>query len=123
MPPISRAAARGKASSFLPRPAWPLSFTAVIAPRVLIGPAFSIPMALSRAYLEMPTDCPMRQPIPSPGEQLMNPSAVTLPSLSMYDPNGNPGRHELWVVKEPAEHQSLLLISGRHGVFLPSRTT
>jgi HNH endonuclease len=63
-------------------------------------------------YILQPTLQPIR-------EQLMNPSAVTLPSLSMYDPNGNPGRRELWVVKEPAEHRSLLVISGRHGVFLP----
>lgn len=52
-------------------------------------------------------------------EQLINPSAITLPLLSMYNPNGDPGRHELWVVKQPIEHKSLLVISGRHGVFLP----
>jgi hypothetical protein len=63
-------------------------------------------------YILQPTLQPIR-------EQLLNPSAVTLPLLSMYDPDRDPGRRELWVVKEPAEHRSLLVIWGGHGVFLP----
>jgi hypothetical protein len=52
---------------------------------------------------------PALQPI---REQLMNPSTITLPLLSMYDPSGDPDRHELWSIKQPTEHQSLLIISG-----------
>jgi hypothetical protein len=59
---------------------------------------------------------PALQPI---REQLMNPSTITLPMLSTYDPNGDPGRHEIWAIKQPTEHRSLLVISGRQGVFLP----
>jgi len=59
---------------------------------------------------------PALQPI---REQLMNPSTITLPLLSMYDPKGDPDRHELWAIKQPTEQRSLLVISGRHGVFLP----
>jgi uncharacterized protein RhaS with RHS repeats len=59
----------------------------------------------------------MQPTLQSIREQLMNPSAVTLPLLSTYDQNGDPGLHELWVVKESAEHQSLLVVSDRHGVF------
>jgi hypothetical protein len=63
-------------------------------------------------YILQPTLQPIR-------DQLKNPSAVTLPLLSTYNPDGDPGRHELWVIKQPSDHQSLLAISGRHGVFLP----
>jgi hypothetical protein len=59
---------------------------------------------------------PALQPI---REQLMNPSTITLPLLSMYDPNGDPARHEIWAIKQPTEHRSLLVISGQQGVFLP----
>jgi len=59
---------------------------------------------------------PVLQPV---RDQLMNPADVTLPLLSTYSPDGDLGRHELWIIKQPAEHQSLLTISGRHGVFLP----
>jgi len=59
---------------------------------------------------------PKLQPI---REQLANPSAVTLPLLGMDIPDISSGRHEVWVVKAPAEHQSLLVIWGGHGVFLP----
>lgn len=59
---------------------------------------------------------PALQPI---RDQLANPSTVTLPLLSMYIPDIDIGRHEVWVVKTPAEHQSLLVIWGGHGVFLP----
>ncbi len=59
---------------------------------------------------------PALQPI---REHLLNPSAVTLPLLSMYDPNGDPDRRELWAIRRPIEHRSLLIIWGRHGVFLP----
>jgi HNH endonuclease len=59
---------------------------------------------------------PALQPI---REQLMNPSTITLPLLSMYDPNGDPGRHEIWAIKQPTEHRSLLVIYGQQGVFLP----
>jgi HNH endonuclease len=59
---------------------------------------------------------PALQPI---REQLMNSSTITLPLLSMYDPNGDPGRHEIWAIKQPTEHRSLLVISGQQGVFLP----
>ena len=59
---------------------------------------------------------PVLQPV---REQLMNPSTITLPLLSMYDPNGDPGRHEIWVIKQPTEHRSLLVICGQRGVFLP----
>lgn len=59
---------------------------------------------------------PALQPI---REQLMNPSAITLPLLSVYDPNGDTGRHEIWAIKQPTEHRSLLVISGQQGVFLP----
>ncbi len=52
-------------------------------------------------------------------EQLMNPSAITLPPLSMYAPDGDPGRREIWVVKEPTEYRSLLVVAGQHSVFLP----
>ena len=52
-------------------------------------------------------------------EQLANPTAVTLPLLNTYDPGRDPGRHEVWIVKEPAEHRSLLVVRGEHGVFLP----
>jgi len=59
---------------------------------------------------------PALQPV---RDQLMDPAAVSLPPLSMYIPDGDPGRREIWVVKEPAERRSLLVLSGRHGVFLP----
>lgn len=59
---------------------------------------------------------PALQPI---RDQLMNPSTITLPLLSMYDPNGDPGRHEIWAIKQPTEHRSLLVTSGQQGVFLP----
>jgi HNH endonuclease len=59
---------------------------------------------------------PALQPI---REQLLYPSTITLPLLSMYDPDGDPGRHEIWVVKQPTEHRSLLVIAGQQGVFLP----
>jgi hypothetical protein len=59
---------------------------------------------------------PALQPI---RDQLVNPSAVTIPPLSVYIPDGDPDRREIWVVKKPAERQSLLVISGQHGVFLP----
>ena len=59
---------------------------------------------------------PALQPV---RDQLQNPLAVTLPRLSMYNPEADAGRHELWIIKQPIEHQSLLVISGRHGVFLP----
>ena len=36
----------------------------------------------------------------------------------MYNPEAE-GRRELWIIKQPIQHQSLLVISGRHGVFLP----
>jgi hypothetical protein len=52
-------------------------------------------------------------------EQLMNPLPITLPPLSMYAPDGDLGRREIWVIKEPAEYQSLLVVAGQHGVFLP----
>src|SRR5262249_14702019 len=58
---------------------------------------------------------PALQPV---RDQLKDPTAVTLPPLSMYIPDG-PDRREIWVVKKPAERQSLLVLSGRHGVFLP----
>jgi hypothetical protein len=59
---------------------------------------------------------PALQPI---REQLMDPSTITLPLLSMYDSNGDPGRHEIWAIKQPPEHRSLLVIYGQQGVFLP----
>jgi hypothetical protein len=59
---------------------------------------------------------PALQPV---RDQLITPSAVTLPPLSMYIPDGDPRRREIWVVKKPAEHQCLLVLCGRHGVFLP----
>lgn len=59
---------------------------------------------------------PALQPI---REQLMNPSTITLPLLSTYDPNGDSDRHEIWAIKKPPEHRSLLVIWGQHGVFLP----
>lgn len=59
---------------------------------------------------------PALQPI---REQLMNSSTITLPLLSMYDPNGDPGRHEIWTIKQPTEHRSLLVIAGQQGMFLP----
>ena len=59
---------------------------------------------------------PALQPI---RDQLMNPSAITLPALSMYVPDGDPDRREIWVLKKPVERQSVLVMSGRHGVFLP----
>lgn len=59
---------------------------------------------------------PALQPI---RDQLMNPSAVTLPALSMYVLDGDPGRREIWVVKKPVERRSLLVMCGQHGVFLP----
>ena len=37
----------------------------------------------------------------------------------MYNPDGDPDRREIWIIKRPAEHQSLLVVAGRHGVFLP----
>jgi hypothetical protein len=52
-------------------------------------------------------------------KQLGNLSAVTLPPLSLYAPDGDPGRLEIWVIREPAEYQSLLVVAGRHSVFLP----
>jgi hypothetical protein len=52
-------------------------------------------------------------------DQLANPSAVMLPLLYMYDAGRAPGRHEVWVVRAPAEHRSLLVVWGGHGVFLP----
>jgi hypothetical protein len=39
--------------------------------------------------------------------------------ISMYDPSGDPVRREIWLVKNPIEHRSLLVLSGKHGVFLP----
>lgn len=59
---------------------------------------------------------PALQPI---RDQLMDPSAVTLPPLSMYVPEWDHDRREIWVVKKPIQRQSLLVRSGRHGVFLP----
>jgi hypothetical protein len=59
---------------------------------------------------------PALQPI---RDQLMNPSAVTLPSLSMYIPDSKADRREIWIVREPARLQSLLVMAGQHGVFLP----
>jgi hypothetical protein len=41
----------------------------------------------------------------------------------MYVPDGDPDRREIWIVKKPVERQSLLVMSGRHGVFLLFRTT
>lgn len=52
-------------------------------------------------------------------DQLKNPSTVTLPLLSTYDPNGEPDRQEVWAIKQPTEHQSLLVLAGRNRVFLP----
>jgi hypothetical protein len=59
---------------------------------------------------------PALQPI---RDQFKDPSAVTLPPLSMYIPDGDPDRREIWVVKESADRRSLLVLSSRHGVFLP----
>ena len=59
---------------------------------------------------------PVLQPV---RDQLNDPSAVTLPPLSMYIPGGDSDRREIWVVKEQADRRSLLVLSGRHGVFLP----
>jgi hypothetical protein len=61
--------------------------------------------------------------LPPIREQLMNPLTITLPLLSMYDPNGDPGRHEAWAIKQPTEHRSLLVISGQQGVFCLSLMT
>jgi HNH endonuclease len=63
-------------------------------------------------YILQPSLDPVR-------EQLRNPSAGMLPPLSLYAPEGDPGRREIWVVREPAEYQSLLVVAGRHSVFLP----
>jgi len=63
-------------------------------------------------YILRPTLQPIR-------DQLMNPSAVTLPSLSMYVPDGDPDRREIWIIKKPVERQSLLVMAGQHGIFLP----
>jgi hypothetical protein len=63
-------------------------------------------------YILQPTLQPIR-------DQLKNPLAVTVPLLSVYNPNGDPARREFWVIKQPTEHQSLLVIWGRHGIFLP----
>jgi hypothetical protein len=63
-------------------------------------------------YLLQPALQPVR-------DQLKDPSSVTLPPLSMYIPGGDPDRRDIWVVKEPAGRRSLLVLSGRHGVFLP----
>ena len=59
---------------------------------------------------------PALQPI---RDQLRNPSTPGLPPLSMYNPDGDPDRREIWIIKRPAEHQSLLVVAGQHGVFLP----
>jgi HNH endonuclease len=59
---------------------------------------------------------PALQPV---RDQLQDPSSVTLPPLSMYIPDGDPDRREIWIVKKPAERQSLFVLSGRHGVSLP----
>jgi HNH endonuclease len=59
---------------------------------------------------------PALQPV---RDQFQHPQAVTLPRLSMYNPQADPDRHELWIIKQPAEHQSLLAVWGQHGVFLP----
>lgn len=52
-------------------------------------------------------------------DQLMNPAGITIPPLSTYIPEGNADRREIWIIKQPAEHRSILVVWGRHGVFLP----
>jgi hypothetical protein len=52
-------------------------------------------------------------------DQLMNPGEITAPPLSMYIPEGDADRREIWIVKRPAEYQSVLVVWGRHGIFLP----
>ena len=46
-----------------------------------------------------------------------------LPPLSMYNPDGDADRREIWIIKRPAEHRSLLVVAGRHGVSCLSRMT
>jgi hypothetical protein len=64
------------------------------------------------SYILQPSLDPIR-------DQLQNPSANTLPLLSSYNPAGDPERHELWVIKKPTKHRSVLVIYGRQAVFLP----
>jgi hypothetical protein len=53
-------------------------------------------------------------------EQLANPSDVTLPVLSVYDPNGDIKRRELWIAGQADGCQVLLVIIGQNIIFLPS---
>jgi hypothetical protein len=103
--------------------AWTTDFGITVTPQLRYSPDRARVSWIRTAYLAAfallgwkDVLQPALQPI---REQLMNPSTVTLPPLSMYDPNGNPDRHELWFIKEPTEHQSLLVVCGQHGVFLP----
>ncbi len=51
--------------------------------------------------------------------QFRNPTNVTLPEISLYEPEADPSRRELMVVEEPADCQSVVVRVGRHSVFLP----
>lgn len=63
-------------------------------------------------YILQPTLDPLRA-------QLQNPDKITLPVLSLWDPTADPQRREVWVVKEPVELRSVMVVYGGHQVFLP----
>lgn len=64
------------------------------------------------SYILQPALVPVR-------EQLANPATLTLPPLTVDDPDGEDERRVIWLIEEPVEHRSVLVLFGQHGVFLP----
>jgi hypothetical protein len=95
--------------SITPRATYSLDHARISWVRTGYLAAFAL---LGWRYILQPALQPVR-------DQLKNPSAVTLPALSTYVPDGDPDRREIWVIKKPAERRSLLVMCGQHGVFLP----
>lgn len=53
-------------------------------------------------------------------DQFINPSSITIPPLNMHIPDADQSRKEVWVIKKPIEHHSLLFIWGSQRIFLPA---
>jgi hypothetical protein len=52
--------------------------------------------------------------------QFQDPTNITLPEMSLYDPDADPSRRELMVVEKPVSCQSVVVRIGQHSVFLPA---
>jgi hypothetical protein len=63
-------------------------------------------------YIAQPALDPMRR-------HFTDPASVTLPILSMTDPQGDTTRREIWIVEEPAERRCVMVVLAQHCVLLP----